>query len=114
MKLESTTARYMSEKDMWQKNLESIEESWTCKPSQNYSFSCICFLCICIYDDLDILVKYGTLEAQKVEHSGDQMQKELDDLKQQYEKLKVSCTHVGNLFQSSLLQTKVLLLVGRA
>lgn len=31
MKLESTTARYMSEKDMWQKNLESIEESWTCK-----------------------------------------------------------------------------------
>ncbi|XP_064942543.1 protein GRIP-like isoform X2 [Musa acuminata AAA Group] len=62
MKLESTTARYMSEKDMWQKNLESIEESWT--------------------------LKYGTLEAQKVEHSGDQMQKELDDLKQRYEKLK--------------------------
>ncbi|CAL9078809.1 unnamed protein product [Musa textilis] len=62
MKLESTTVRYMSEKDMWQKNLESIEESWT--------------------------LKYGTLEAQKVEHSGDQMQKELDDLKQRYEKLK--------------------------
>ncbi|WOL10758.1 protein GRIP isoform X1 [Canna indica] len=62
MKLESTNSRYMSEKEMWQKNLESIEESWR--------------------------LKYGTLEAQKVEHSEDLMQKELDDLKRRYEKLR--------------------------
>ncbi|XP_074571452.1 protein GRIP [Curcuma longa] len=62
IKLEATTAQYMSDKDMWQKKLDSIEESWR--------------------------VKYKTLETQKVEHFGDHLQNELDDLKQRYEQLK--------------------------
>ncbi|KAG6487899.1 hypothetical protein ZIOFF_056637 [Zingiber officinale] len=62
IKLEATTAQYMSDKDMWQNKLDSMEESWR--------------------------VKYKTLESQKVEHFGDHLQNEVDDLKKRYEQLK--------------------------
>lgn len=62
MKLDSATAFYLSEKDIWQKNLDSIEENWK--------------------------LKYGTLEAQRIEHTSDDLQKDLDELRLKYQKLK--------------------------
>lgn len=62
MKFDSATALYLSEKDIWQKNLDSIEENWK--------------------------LKYGTLEAQRIEHTSDDLQKELNELHRKYQKLK--------------------------
>ncbi|XP_010918236.1 protein GRIP [Elaeis guineensis] len=62
VKLDAATSQYLSEKETWQKNLESIEEHWK--------------------------LKYHILEAQNVNRIGDDAQKELEDLKLQYEKLK--------------------------
>ncbi|KAG1355354.1 protein GRIP [Cocos nucifera] len=61
-KLDAATSQYLSEKETWQKNLESIEEHWR--------------------------LRYHTLEAQNVNCIGDDVQEELGDLKLQYEKLK--------------------------
>lgn len=62
MKLDSAAAYYLSEKEAWQKNIESIEESWR--------------------------LKYAFLEDQKMENIGSDLQKELEELRPQYEKIK--------------------------
>lgn len=62
MKLDSATSQYLSEREAWQKNLESIEENWR--------------------------LKYGMLETKKIVHIGDGVQKDLEELRLQYEKLK--------------------------
>ncbi|XP_039133426.1 protein GRIP isoform X1 [Dioscorea cayenensis subsp. rotundata] len=61
-KLDTSSARFLSEKELWQKNLESIEESWK--------------------------FKYAALEAQNIKCSIDDIEKAFEELKQQYRKLK--------------------------
>lgn len=61
-KLDTASARFLSEKELWQKNLESIEESWK--------------------------FKYAALEAQNIKCSTDDIEKAIKELKQQYKRLK--------------------------
>ncbi|KAJ0967946.1 hypothetical protein J5N97_024863 [Dioscorea zingiberensis] len=62
MKLDTTSAHFLSEKESWQKNLETVEERWR--------------------------VKCAALEAQNIKSATDGIEKAFKELKQQYEKLK--------------------------
>ncbi|XP_020582387.1 protein GRIP [Phalaenopsis equestris] len=62
MKLSSAAAHHQVERETWQKNLESVEESWR--------------------------VKYAALEIAKPDHTGSDALRELEELKLQYKKLK--------------------------
>ncbi|KAM1283818.1 hypothetical protein ACFX13_027461 [Malus domestica] len=61
-KLESTNAHYRSAKEAWEANLNSLEETWR--------------------------VRCDTLRAQNESYSGDDIKKELEELKLRYKKLK--------------------------
>nr|CAD1844717.1 unnamed protein product [Ananas comosus var. bracteatus] len=61
-KLDSTTADYLSEKESWQKKLDSVEENWK--------------------------LKYVALETQQDDRIGNDVQEDLDELKLRFEKLK--------------------------
>ncbi|TVU39338.1 hypothetical protein EJB05_12751 [Eragrostis curvula] len=61
-KLDSVTSNFLSEKESWEKNLASVEESWR--------------------------LKCESLKAQSNGHVDDQLQKNFEELKLKYEKLK--------------------------
>ncbi|ONK55911.1 uncharacterized protein A4U43_C10F2220 [Asparagus officinalis] len=62
MKLNSANARFLSEKEVWQKNLEDLEDNWK--------------------------LKYGTLEAQNIGYVNVNLQKDLEELNLKYKTLK--------------------------
>ncbi|PKA47765.1 Protein GRIP [Apostasia shenzhenica] len=75
-KLNSSVAHYQSERELWQRSLESVEESWR--------------------------VRYAALDAEKSDHIGSDVQKELDELKMQYNELKEEHDTFRNIAESSI------------
>lgn len=62
IRLDSANAHYLSEKEAWQRNLETVEETWR--------------------------LRYEALEAQHSGYNPQDLQKELEELKLQYKRLK--------------------------
>lgn len=95
-KLDSLTSKFLSEKESWEKNMASVEESWRCKISMIYLESppslslsqkgVVSDGKICQSDDA---VKCESVKAESNGHAGDELKKNLVELTIKHEKLKV-------------------------
>lgn len=105
VKFVSANASHQSDKEAWEMNLQNLEETWRSKTSMLSQimmlltfFSCVFVQSIDAYQ-LSIFIGYinnftvrcEALQAQNEASSGQDIQKELDELKLRYKRLKVPC-----------------------